>query len=97
MRRRARRDVNHAQIRDGLRECGRPVKDLGSCPGALDLLTMHIDGHLIWLEVKPPGEADRLTDTEIATLDEFDCPYIFVIETLDEAFKAVGLMDEEDT
>lgn len=88
-RRASKRDLNHQEIRDGLRELGRPVLDLGSFPGCLDLLTQHVSGELVWLEIK--SEGGTLTDSELDRLNEFDGARVHVIYTLEEAAHACGM------
>lgn len=93
MRRAARRDDNHAEIRDGLRACGRLVLDLGAVgKGCPDLLVAWPGGMRL-LEVKDgkkPPSARQLTPDE----QEFHRRWrghAVVVASLDEALAAVGI------
>ena len=58
-----RRDRNHVEIREGLRQCGFAVLDLGDVgSGCPDLLVCSQSGNMTLVEVKMPGE--RLTEAE---------------------------------
>lgn len=63
----ARRDSNHAAVRDALRQAGAYVIDMASLPGAgFDLLAL-FRGSAYFVEVKPGGRRDDLTANEITT------------------------------
>jgi len=65
-----RRDENHAEVRDGLRELGLIVWDLADVGGeVLDLLACGW-GYCVPVEVKPPGKEDDLTDGERGSIEE---------------------------
>jgi hypothetical protein len=60
----ARTDANHAEIREGLRQCGRRVFDTSRLgQGFPDLLVLTASGRLVLLEVKMPGKG--LTPDEL--------------------------------
>lgn len=63
------RDLNHAEIRDGLRDIGAVVWDLADHGGeCLDLMVFY-RGRAIPVEVKQPGLESVLTDGERASIE----------------------------
>jgi hypothetical protein len=88
VRRRARTDRNHAEIRDGLRAAGCTVKDLSFAgEGFPDLLVWSRRVGVRLMEVKRPG--GKLTEKESQFAISFlDC-YV-VVHNLDEALRAMG-------
>jgi hypothetical protein len=91
----ARRDANHAAVKAALLAAGRPVKDYSMYGGAgHDLLTEHIAGHLVLLEVKDgakPPSARKLTDSEAKLKAQFPRNFVVVLSVVD-ALAAVGLL-----
>jgi hypothetical protein len=92
MRRQARTDRNHAEIRDGLRRV-TVVEDLSDVGrGIPDLLARHLRGYPVLLEVKDPGKppsARKLTSDEQACALRWGSAYRVVL-TLDDALRAIG-------
>lgn len=88
-----RRDDNHADIRDGLRDCGFEVEDIGGLGGGIgDLLCKHRGTKRVrFMEVKDPKKppsARKLTPAEKrmqALLGELHV----VVETLQDAVRAM--------
>lgn len=65
VRRRGRRDRNHAPIRDALRRLGWSVVDMGGHGKGVPDLLVGAAGVNITLEVKYPGDEDDLTPDEV--------------------------------
>ena len=89
----AKRDVNHAEIRDALRKAGFRVLDVAGYAGlGCDLMTEARDGRVVLLEVKRPGppSARRLTDSEKALMALFPTSF-FVVQSVEEALRACGI------
>lgn len=94
MRRAARVDRNHAEVRDGLRAAGAFVIDTHGLPGCLDLL-VGWRGRFVLVEVKDgskPASARVLTADEKLTVDlcrihGLPCA---VVTSLADALAAVG-------
>ena len=83
-------DSNHADIRDGLRAIfGREaVQDVSMYSGlGFDLIAC-CRGRVAFLEVKQPGKATRLTESEAAARARYG-EYWRVVTTLEEALGAV--------
>lgn len=96
MRTAARKDANHQEIVEALRQVGAKVKDLAGLPGALDLL-VGFRGQLYWFEIKDgrkmPSQR-KLTKEEQAVFDEFDgCP-VYKVESVDQAYRILGIVDK---
>ena len=91
MRHAARTDANHAAIRDGLRALFGPeaVHDVSACSGLGFDLILVARGILLLLEVKQPGKAKRLTDSERAALERYG-EFYHVVTSLDEALAAIS-------
>lgn len=88
-----RRDANHAEVKAALLAAGRPVKDVAIYGGlGCDLLTEHIRGRVVMLEIKAPGKQKRLTPSEVALRDSFSVASFFVVVTPEDALRAVGLL-----
>jgi hypothetical protein len=87
------RDSSHASIKAALLAAGRPVKDVAHLAGlGCDLITAHISGFPLFIEVKREGppSSRKLTDSEKALQALF--PQFFrVAQTAEEALMAVGL------
>ena len=90
--RRARKvDANHAGIRDALRDVpGVYCRDVAAVAGlGFDLLCNFRGGPPVFLEVKPPGKARDLTDSERRARDHWGESW-HVVTTVDEALRALG-------
>lgn len=90
-----RRDRNHAEIKRALLDAGRPVKDVAIYGGlGCDLITAHIDGHPVLLEVKdgtlPPSRRE-LTDSE-RQLGEMFPRAFYVVLSVEDALRACGVL-----
>jgi hypothetical protein len=87
------RDSSHASIKAALLAAGRPVKDVAHLAGlGCDLITEHVDGYPLFLELKRKGPPSvrKLTDSEKALQAMF--PMFFkVAQDEVEALRAVGL------
>ena len=91
------RDVHHAEIRDGLRKCGYFVHDTADLRGGFpDLLVVSKSGLVILIEVKTRyvnGVKDDLTEDELL----FRACYpgqITICYDFEEALSAMRLLDE---
>lgn len=90
-----RTDLNHAEIRDGLRALpGVSVHDLSQFPGCLDLLCGW-RGQTFWLEIKQPGKRHALTLRESRIVRSW-WGHVAIVETLEEAMAEIGWGDVED-
>ncbi len=90
MRRAAKTDVNHAEIRDGLRDVFGPaaVQDVSMYSGlGFDLIAV-ARGRVMFLEVKQPRQVTRLTESETAARERYGQQWR-VVTTLDEALAAL--------
>lgn len=65
MRSRGRRDGNHDDIRDGLRDCGWSVHDMGNAADGFPDLIVGAAGINVFLEVKVPGKEKKLTPDQV--------------------------------
>ena len=84
-------DANHADIRDGLRQCGFEVLDLSRAgEGVPDLLVRSRDGHPAFLEIKSNG--GRLTPAETRFAAMTPGLYL-VVYSLEEALERLNEMD----
>ncbi len=93
LRYRAKFDRSHADITRGLKQIGWPFKDCARYPGlGFDILTKHLEGWPLMLEIKNPGppSSRKLTDSERATLELFP-DFFKVVVDLDSALEAIGL------
>lgn len=86
MRLAGRRDGNHGEIRDGLRDCGWKVEDLGGLGGGVPDLLVGAAGVNILLEVKVPG--GKLTGDEPDWHDAWR-GQVDVVESLEAAIAVV--------
>jgi hypothetical protein len=87
------RDSSHASIKAALLAAGRPVKDVAHLAGlGCDLITRHLDGTPVFLELKSPGPPSRrkLTESEVALQAMFPMFYRVAV-TPQDALRAVGL------
>lgn len=100
MRLAGRTDANQPAIVDALRRAGRPVRVMsGVGHGFPDLLTRHIAGWLVLLEVKdgtkPPSERG-LTPKEAKFASDWPGA-VFTVLSVDDALRAVGFKVEGGT
>jgi hypothetical protein len=88
------RDAGHFEIKTGLINAGRPVKDCAGFAGlGCDLIAEHVDGYAMFLEVKkpgPPSVRNRLSPSEIELRSLFP-QFYRVVQSVEEALAAVGL------
>lgn len=99
MRRAARRDGNHAEIRDGLRAVGCSVYDTGAVGGAFADLVVGRQGCTFLIEIKNPKQPPskrKLRPGQQALRDTWRGHYA-VVETLAEAIAAVGIRLARDS
>lgn len=93
-----RRDRNHAAIRAALVAAGRPVKDVSGYSGlGCDLLTEHLDGRMLALEVKDGtkvASARKLTVSEEQLRAMFPGAFVVVL-SVEDALRACGLLRSE--
>ena len=88
--RHGRRDANHAEIRDALRDVGWTVQDLGDVGKGCPDLLVGAGGVNVLLEVKSDG--GKLTDDERLFVDTWRGP-VFVVYSVGDAVEAVtGVM-----
>jgi len=91
MRRHGRRDGNHAKVRDGLRDAGYKVADLGSVGGGIPDLLVKGHGRMMLLEVKDPAQppsARKLTPAEAAFFAAWGDACAVVL-TIEDAIRAM--------
>lgn len=87
-------DGNHKAIADALRQLGVKVRSTAALGDGFPDLFCGWRGKLTVLEVKDPSQkpsARRLTDDERKFFEEWTGYPVFVVETLDEALKAIGV------
>lgn len=92
MRRAAKVDENHGQIRDGLRRVFGPasVQDVSMYSGlGFDLIAV-ARGRTMFFEVKQPKKVTRLTESEIAARARYGAQWR-VVTTLEEALEAMEM------
>ncbi len=91
-RRRAKKDANHNAVQEALDERHRPYLDTSDVGGGFpDLVALHVNGHVVLLEVKNPAGSpshQALTPAEAAVARLFPVAVVF---TVAEALAAVGL------
>ena len=90
MRRAARRDGNHALLRDALRSLGYTVADTASLGNGFPDLVVRNGTHLLLVEVKDPDKpasARKLTRDERAFMDAW-APFAIVVHYADEVIRA---------
>jgi hypothetical protein len=78
-----RTDLNHQEIRDGLRKAGYVVKDLSRCGEGIPDLLVRGDFRIVMLEIKN-GSA-KLTEAEKEFHDVFRGLGIYIVRTLEQA------------
>ena len=88
-----RRDNNHAEIRDGLRECGYFVIDLADVGNGVPDLLVISSCAMMLMEVKRPGE----NLTEMERLFHATCPSkCVVVHTVEEAVMLMRVQESEE-
>lgn len=90
MRRAAKTDVNHAEIRDGLRRVFGPaaVQDVSMYRGlGFDLIAV-ARGRTMFLEVKQPKKVTQLTKSELDARARYGAQW-HVVTTLEEALEVL--------
>ncbi len=83
-----RRDVNHAEIRDGLRRLGWSVYDAGSVGGDFPDLVVGAAGVTVLLEVKAPR--GRLSDGQSEFAAGWRGGPVIMARTLDDAIRMIN-------
>jgi hypothetical protein len=93
MRRAAKTDANHAEIRDGLRQIpGVTVKDTSNIGGGFPDLVVGLRGKTVLMELKDGAKvpsARKLTSAQRAFVDNWTGGTIFVVESLEQATAVV--------
>lgn len=97
MRRRAKRDDNHGEIVQALRQCGCVVVDTAQLGGGVPDICVGVKGSWTWLEIKDgskPPSARALTEFEAKWFREAQSSGLraAVVCSPQEALRAVGLM-----
>jgi hypothetical protein len=91
-------DANHLPIKRALQDAGRPVFDSAHMGNGLsDLITTHVDGRVLFVEIKRPGppSARRLTPAEEKFRRKFPEAHV-IVQSIDEALRAVGLLPAKE-
>ena len=84
----ARRDTNHAEIRDGLRQCGFSVFDAGGVGGDFPDLVVGVHGtHTFLVEIK--GPRGKLSAGQRAFRDDWKGGPVITAHSLDEVLLAI--------
>lgn len=87
-----RRDGNHKSIEKALSDAGRPLVDVSQCHGlGCDIMASHVDGRVVFLEVKLPKNKKPLPPTELKLQALFPRDF-HVVTTEEEALAAVGVI-----
>jgi Holliday junction resolvase len=97
MRRAARRDANHALIRDALRHLGYTVADTASLGNGFPDLVAHDGHHVLLVEVKDPDKpasARKLTRDERAFVAAW-APFAIVVHYTDEVIRAFEALQQQ--
>lgn len=89
MRRAARRDGNHAEVRDGCRACGLAVIDLGSMGDGVPDLLISSRNRMGLFEVKLPTERESLTKAQKQFHALWKGIPIEVVSTVEEVLEAL--------
>lgn len=94
MRRAAKRDVNHKDVGDYLRELGYSVMDLADHGDGVPDYAVGKPGFACMVEVKKPGPASarKLTEAEQRVRDNWEGPYI-VVQSGQEAAAALWILE----
>jgi hypothetical protein len=88
MRYAARRDTNHAEIRDGLRRCGFSVFDAGGVGGSLPDLIVGAHGTTFLMEVKAYG--GKVSDGQSKFSADWRGGPAVVVRTLEDALGVIA-------
>lgn len=88
------RDANQKDITDALLKIGCQVFDTSAVGDGFPDLAVLYGGHIILLEVKTPGNRNRLTDDEQAWWRTFHGPG-FVVDSPDMAVEEVQIYLKE--
>jgi hypothetical protein len=92
VRRAARRDANHQEVGDYLRDLGWSVLDLADCGDGVPDYAVAKDGFAALVEVKDGSKvpsARKLTEKEQKVKDGWQGPYIVALSGEDAAVKLV--------
>jgi hypothetical protein len=81
-------DLNHGEIRDGLRECGYIVEDMSAVGHGFPDLLVGANAAFVLLEVKRPGE--ELTPRELRFHAKFAQYPVYVVTSLEDALSRLG-------
>ncbi len=87
-------DSNHLAVKRALQDAGRPVFDAARLGGGVsDLISQHLDGRIVFIEVKRPGppSARVLTPAEEKFRALWPSAYA-VAQSCEEALQAVGVV-----
>ena len=88
----AKRDDNHAEIRDNLRAIGAMVNDTGSLGGGFPDLVVGYRGVIHLLEIKdgskPPSKR-KLTPDEVKFFSDWAGFPVHVVASFDQALRAI--------
>jgi len=84
----ARRDTNHAEIRDGLRQCGFSVFDAGSVGGSYPDLVVGAHGITFLMEVKAFG--GKVSDGQSRFAANWRGGPVSVVRTLEDALGVIA-------
>lgn len=95
MRTKARVDSNHNEIRDGLRQLGASVFDTARLGKGFGDLVVGFRGENFILEIKQPGQQNRLTPDEADFALKWRGQYA-VVTTIEEAMQAVGIQTPDE-
>lgn len=85
-----RRDRNHRAIREGLRQVGADVVDLGDVGDSVPDLMVGFRGRTYLLEIK--SEGGRLSPGQSAFLERWRGGPAVVVWSLEDALRAIGAM-----
>ena len=88
MRVRAKRDINHAELRAAFRTAGCTVHDTGAVGDGFPDLVVGLLGRSHIVEVKSPG--GQLTVDQVTFKDDWRGDY-FVVESLDDVIALVKM------
>lgn len=90
---RAKFDASHVPITQALKRLGWPFVDCARYPGlGCDILSRHVNGYPIFLELKTPGPPSslKLTESEQSLRDLFP-QFWRMVTNLEHALEALGL------
>ena len=96
MKQAARRDANHADIRDELRKAGAVVADTASLGGGFPDLVVGWRGVIMLLEIKdgnkPPSKR-KLTPDEVEFFKTWNGFPVYVVESFEDAARLVDAIE----